>query len=98
MAGAGRSPGGLLKTLEALARSGAHRETWQITRALLPALLAGPGERATTVHTRVVSFAADVAEWAGARGELPEIAALAARPGSSHLTRHARRLHATLTA
>ncbi|MFD2351592.1 hypothetical protein ACFSTC_23330 [Nonomuraea ferruginea] len=45
----------------------------------------------------MVSLAADVASWVGARGELPVIAELASRRSGSELVRQARRLHACLT-
>jgi hypothetical protein len=45
-----------------------------------------------------MAFAADAAEWAQARADLPDLADVAARPQTSDLVRHARRLHATLTA
>ncbi|WP_043634194.1 hypothetical protein [Nonomuraea candida] len=56
-----------------------------------------PGERATSAHTQVAGFAAEVAEWADARGELAVVAELASRRGDSVLVRQARRLHARLT-
>ncbi|MBB5779263.1 hypothetical protein [Nonomuraea jabiensis] len=65
---------------------------------LLPVYLPGPGERATTAHTRMVGLAADVAEWADARGELAAVAEPAGRPRDSELVRQARRLHTRLTA
>ncbi|MGI5272188.1 DUF6493 family protein [Nonomuraea sp. CA-218870] len=87
-----------LAALREAAGRGAHREVWDVMTGWLPACLPGPGERATTAHTRVVTLAADVASWAGARGELPVIAELAARSRGSELVRQARRLHACLTA
>ncbi|MEV8637696.1 DUF6493 family protein [Streptosporangium sp. NPDC051023] len=93
----GDSPTQALAALRVAARQGAHREVWQVMAGLLPAYLPGSGERATTLHTRLVEFAADVAEWAQARGELPEIARLAARQRTSELVRQARRLHDQLT-
>ncbi|GAA3098717.1 DUF6493 family protein [Streptosporangium carneum] len=93
----GDSPAEALAVLRTAARRGAHREVWQVMAGLLPAYLPESGERATTAHTRLVEFAADVAEWAQARGELPEIARLAERRRASDLVRHARRLHGLLT-
>ncbi|GAA0405126.1 hypothetical protein Acor_23230 [Acrocarpospora corrugata] len=92
-----KAPVEAVEALRAAAEQGAHREVWQVLTGLLTAYLPGPGERATTVHTRLVSFAADAAGWAGARGEVPVIAALAARTTSSELVRQARRLHTYLT-
>jgi hypothetical protein len=78
--------------LEDAARRGAHRQVWEIMRGLLPVFLPAPGERAHTGHTRALEFAVDAAHWAGARGTIPEVAAIAARKGSSGLIRAARRL------
>ncbi|WP_066948351.1 DUF6493 family protein [Microtetraspora fusca] len=93
----GNGHGEALAALRAAAEQGAQREVWQVMRGLLPACLPGPDERSTTAHTRLMRFAADVAEWAGARGELAVVARLAARTRGSELVRQARRLHALLT-
>ncbi|NUW35432.1 hypothetical protein HTZ77_28965 [Nonomuraea sp. SMC257] len=92
------SPVEVLRALEELARSGAHREVWGVMTGLLAAYLPGPGERATSTHTRMMTLAADVAGWAGARGALEPVAELAGRSRVTGLVREARRLHATLTA
>ncbi|MFF0770464.1 hypothetical protein ACFYUK_16390 [Nonomuraea wenchangensis] len=86
----------VVRALDECARQGAHREVWQIMSGLLPIYLPEQGERATTAHTRMLELAADVAGWAGARGVIPEVAAIAARTGSSGLVRAARRLHGQL--
>ncbi|WP_263657514.1 hypothetical protein [Nonomuraea gerenzanensis] len=90
-------PAGAIGALEEAARLGAHREVWQVMTGLLPAYLPGAGERATGVHTRLMRVAAEVAEWADARGELPVVAELAGRGRTSELVRQARALHALLT-
>lgn len=90
-------PSGAFAALAEAARLGAHREVWQVMTGLLPAYLPGPGERATSVHTRLMRLAAEVAEWADARGELAVVAELAGRARTSELVRQARRLHALLT-
>ncbi|MFI6501740.1 hypothetical protein [Nonomuraea typhae] len=87
-----------LDRLRELAEFGAHQEVWQVMSSLLTAYLPGPGGKATTLHTRLVTFAADAATWAGARGEHPAIAELATRTRTSELVRQARRLHTHLTA
>ncbi|MDR8409893.1 DUF6493 family protein [Nonomuraea sp. 3-1Str] len=92
------SPAGVLRALEELARRGAHREVWGVLAGLLTGYLPGPGERATSTHTRMMTLAADVAGWAGARGALAPVAELAARPRETGLVRQAGRLHTTLTA
>ncbi|MFI7445983.1 DUF6493 family protein [Nonomuraea sp. NPDC049714] len=90
-------PADVFAALRVAAEQGAHQEVWQVMTGLLPAYLPGPGGRATTAHTRLMTLAADVAEWAGARGELPEVAEPAGRARDSELVRQARRLHGQLT-
>ncbi|MEU0557213.1 hypothetical protein [Dactylosporangium sp. NPDC006015] len=71
-------------------KAGAHTAVWQATSAALPALLAAaprPG------LADLLTLAAD-ARPAGARLDLPELHALAARPGRSRLAESARRLAA----
>jgi hypothetical protein len=92
------TPSVAVAALRQAAERGAHREVWQVMTGLLPAYLPGPGERATSAHTRMIGFAAEVAEWADARGELAAVAGLAGRARESELVRQARRLHARLTA
>ncbi|GAA3153594.1 DUF6493 family protein [Nonomuraea roseoviolacea] len=91
-------PAEVLRALEELARRGAHREVWGVMAGLLAAYLPGPGERATSTHTRMTALAADVAWWANARGALEPVAELAGRGRVTGLVREARRLHAVLTA
>ncbi|WP_157250319.1 hypothetical protein [Nonomuraea typhae] len=86
-----------LDRLRELAELGAHQEVWQVMSSLLTAYLPGPGGKATTLHTRLVTFAADAATWAGAHGAHPAIAELATRTRTSELVRQARRLHTHLT-
>ncbi|MEU6998915.1 DUF6493 family protein [Nonomuraea sp. NPDC046570] len=91
-------PADVLNALDRAARRGAYQQVWTVLAGLLPVLLPGEGERATSAHTRVLALAADVARWSGARGSLPRVAELASRKGSTVALRHARRLHACLTA
>ncbi|GAB1818946.1 hypothetical protein [Herbidospora sp. RD11066] len=86
-----------LSALENAARRGAHAEVWAILRHFLPGYLPAPGERATRAHTEVVGLAADVATWANAKGEIPEVAVHAGRRGSSGFLRACKHLHALLT-
>ncbi len=90
-------PADAVAALRTAAEQGAHREVWQVMRGLLPACLPGPGERATTAHTRLMTFAAEVASWADARGELAVVAEFAGRTRGSELVRQARFLHERLT-
>lgn len=79
------------------AEAGAHHEVWRILRALLPELWPGEGQRPTVSQTELVSFAAEVAQWAGARGEIPCVAEQARSRRTSRFARECRRLHAVLT-
>ncbi|MEV4395056.1 hypothetical protein [Nonomuraea sp. NPDC049607] len=86
-----------LPSLELAAKQGAHAEVWTIMRHHLPVFLPREGERARRPHTDAVVLATDLATWAGARGEIPEVAAHAERRGSTSLTRACRNLHRELT-
>ncbi|MCX4545744.1 DUF6493 family protein [Streptomyces sp. NBC_01565] len=66
---------------------------WAVLAAALPGLLACTRPQA---HGALLAIAADSARLSGARGELPEVSALARRPGSSQLLKQARRLRDTL--
>ncbi len=87
----------VMAALDAAARAGAHPEVWQVLRALLSSLLPAAGERPRTGLADLVEFAVTVADWAAACGEIPEVAAVAARNSTSHLTAQCRRLHDLLT-
>ncbi|GAT69218.1 secreted protein [Planomonospora sphaerica] len=90
-----------LAALAELADAGGHHEVWRILRALLPGMLPGtpPGEgrRITATHAELVAFAADVAGWTGARGEIPVIAEFARGRRTTRFAHECRRLHAQLT-
>ncbi|MEU9086195.1 hypothetical protein [Streptomyces sp. NPDC048357] len=62
---------------------------WPVLATALPGILASTRPQA---HAALLAIAADTARDAGAGGELPEVTALAQRPGSSQLLRQARRL------
>ncbi|MFF5207546.1 DUF6493 family protein [Streptosporangium sp. NPDC000396] len=87
----------MVAALDAAARQGAHAQVWRIAAAALPALLPAPGERPRNGLAGFVTLAIAVAEWCDARGEIPEVRAMAARKGSSGLLREIRRLHDRLT-
>ncbi|MGW0594334.1 hypothetical protein [Streptosporangium sp. NPDC002607] len=86
-----------LPSLELAAKQGAHAEIWTILRHFLAVFLPREGERAQRLHTEAVVLATDIAAWAGARGEIPEVAAHAKKRGSTSLTRACRSLHQFLT-
>ncbi|WP_061293061.1 hypothetical protein [Herbidospora cretacea] len=86
-----------IAALTDLAERGGHHEVWRMVRAMLPGLLPREGRRITVSHAGLVAFAADVARWTGARGEIPEIAEFAASRRSARFIHECRRLHAQLT-
>lgn len=79
-----------LASLREAAHQGAHEQVWEIVRTLLPGLLPSAGERPAVAHTEAVTFAADVAAWVGARGEIPAVSAHAATGRASRGSRFAR--------
>ncbi|MFI6920109.1 hypothetical protein ACIBIZ_09150 [Nonomuraea spiralis] len=83
--------------LTALADAGGHHEVWRVLRALLPGMLPGEGRRVTVTHTELVAFAADVAGWTGARGELPVVGEFARSGRRTRFVHECKRLHAQLT-
>jgi hypothetical protein len=87
-----------LAILSEAAEQGAHEQVWTIMRALLPGFLPGEGERPNVNHSEVIAFAADVAVRTGARGEIPEVTAHAARGRSSRFGRECVRLRDQLSA
>ncbi|MFJ3925228.1 hypothetical protein [Streptomyces sp. NPDC090022] len=66
---------------------------WAVLADALPGLLAHTRPQA---HGALLAVAADAARCSGARGELPEVTALAGRAGSSMLLKEARRLRDVL--
>ncbi|MEV4062434.1 DUF7825 domain-containing protein [Nonomuraea dietziae] len=78
--------------LEELALSGGHHEAWGILAHALPALLPGTGTRPLTGLADLLAVAANAATLAGARADIPGLAELAARKGSSRVVEEARRL------
>lgn len=87
----------VVDALAAAADRGAPQQVWHVLRALIPALLPGEGERPLAGLVSVLAFAVMVAERTGARGELPEVAVIAARRSASAYARECRRLHERLT-
>ncbi|MEU4226754.1 DUF6493 family protein [Nonomuraea sp. NPDC026600] len=97
----------VMNALEAAANRGAHREVWEVLRALLPALLpdagervgvgeAGGGEKPHAGLAKVIGLAVTVAQQAAARGAIPEVEAVAGGGGGSRFRTECRRLHAYL--
>jgi hypothetical protein len=95
---AGHQTRPLVAALTVAAREGAYEQVWEIVRVMLPGLLPGEGERPNVTHTEAVAFAADVATWAKAGGEVPaRVAAYAASNRTSRFARECRRLRDQLT-
>ncbi|MGW0594335.1 DUF7824 domain-containing protein [Streptosporangium sp. NPDC002607] len=86
-----------IAALTELADAGGHHEVWRILRALLPGMLPGEGQRITVTHAELVAFAADVARWTGARGEIPVVAEFAQSRRTIRFIHECKRLHAQLT-
>ncbi|MEU4514239.1 DUF6493 family protein [Nonomuraea wenchangensis] len=84
--------------LDEVTAAGAHAQVWTALAEAVPLLLPAPGEKARSGLGDLLKVAVRAAVLAGARGELPGLAELAARKGSSLLLHEARRLHETLSA
>ncbi|GAA0458011.1 hypothetical protein Aca07nite_70730 [Actinoplanes capillaceus] len=74
-------------------RAGASAAVWELLTAALPELLAAKPRSLPDL----LELATQVAVTIGARGEIPGLAAEAARPGSSRLAQEAKRLRSLLT-
>ncbi|MEV4222333.1 DUF6493 family protein [Nonomuraea sp. NPDC049725] len=85
-----------IAALTELAEAGGHHEVWRILTTLLPGMLPGGG-RTSVTHAELVAFAADVARWTGARGEIPVVGAYARSRRTTRIVHECRRLHAQLT-
>jgi hypothetical protein len=86
----------LIRALPALTdahRSGATEAIWELLAAALPPLLPSKIRGVPDL----LELATQVAVTLGARTEIPGLADVAARPGTSRLTQEAKRLQATLT-
>ncbi|MFE7652497.1 DUF6493 family protein [Streptomyces bottropensis] len=94
-------PSRLAEAIGTAAATGAYGTAWSVLREVLPPLLAAlTGEGAARTPTRglgdLLAVAAECAERCGAHRELPHLAAVADRRGSSRLLTQARRLRAAL--
>ncbi|MGW2400849.1 DUF6493 family protein [Kitasatospora sp. NPDC001664] len=87
-------PTRLARALSAAAETGAYRTVWTVLAAALPALLEAEPPRGTA---DLIALAADCVRRCGPSGlDLPALAGLAARPGTTKLLQEARALHALL--
>lgn len=84
--------------LNEVTSAGAHRQVWATLAEAVPLLRPEPGERVRTGLGDLLAVAVRAAGLADARGELPGLAELAARKGSSLVLHAARSLHRQLSA
>jgi Family of unknown function (DUF6493) len=83
--------------LRDIACSGAGAEVWAIIAAALPRLLPAAGQRPPQRLADLLALGSEVAGTIDARQPIPELAAVAARRGSSRLIGESRRLQHLLT-
>ncbi|MFC8435343.1 DUF6493 family protein [Streptomyces sp. NPDC057253] len=100
-------PTRLAESARTAAATGAEATVWRVLRHTLPVLLADlatggtPGSAGSTAAARglgeLLGVAAECVERSGARGELPHLARVADRRGTSRLVSQARRLRDALS-
>ncbi|GAA1757263.1 DUF6493 family protein [Nonomuraea bangladeshensis] len=78
--------------LDDATQAGAHEVVWEVVVRLLPGLLPEEGERPRAGLADLLAAGARAARIGRVRADLPEVAAIAARKGSSRLVQEARRL------
>jgi hypothetical protein len=84
----------VVRGLTEFARADAHRDLWAMIAAMLPDILVQPTPGPGTPD--LLALAATAANATGVYADLPQLAAVAARGGSSRLVSEARRLARTL--
>ncbi|MFB4273957.1 DUF6493 family protein [Nonomuraea sp. MTCD27] len=89
--------GRITPALAELASGGAHAEIWRALAVALPSLLPAPGERPRAGLGELLEVAVQAAALTGVRCEIRGLADLAARKGSSHVLKEARRLHLAIS-
>ncbi|WP_188196235.1 DUF7825 domain-containing protein [Nonomuraea sp. SYSU D8015] len=82
----------MVAVLDDATQAGAHEAVWALIVRVLPGLLPKAGERPRAGLADLLAAGARAARIAGARADLPEVAEIAARKGSSRLVQEARRL------
>jgi hypothetical protein len=85
----------VVDTLTQILQAGAAAQAWAVLREFLPAVLAAPKPAIGTPDLLLTAESAAAA--ANAHDDLPELAALAARPTRNRVTTEAARLNRTLT-
>ncbi|MEU6727536.1 DUF6493 family protein [Nonomuraea wenchangensis] len=86
----------VVAVLDDVTQSGAHEAVWEVVARLLPGLLPEDGERPRAGLADLLAVGARAARIGRVRADLPEVAAIAARKGSSRLVQEARRLQRLL--
>ncbi|MFB4262983.1 DUF6493 family protein [Nonomuraea sp. GTA35] len=82
----------VVSVLDDATQAGAHEAVWAVISGVLAGLLPKEGERPRAGAADLLAAGARAARIARVRGELPEVAAVAGRKGSSRLVQEARRL------
>ncbi|GAA2213778.1 hypothetical protein GCM10009850_092410 [Nonomuraea monospora] len=82
----------VVSVLDDATQAGAHDAVWAVISGVLAGLLPREGERPRAGAADLLAAGARAARIAGVRTELPEVAAVASRKGSSRLVQEARRL------
>ncbi|MFG2342493.1 DUF6493 family protein [Streptomyces phaeochromogenes] len=80
-------------SLRAVAETGAYATVWSVLRTALPGLL---GETPVRGAAAMLALAVECASRCGAKGEIPEVTAVADRKGSSQTVKNARLLRDAL--
>ncbi|SDL74649.1 DUF6493 family protein [Nonomuraea jiangxiensis] len=80
-----------------LVAAGAHAEVCRALTTAVPLLLPAAGEKTRSGLGELLSVAVQAAVLTGTRAEIPGLAELAARKGSSLVLQEARRLHRTIS-
>ncbi|MED7924152.1 DUF6493 family protein [Nonomuraea sp. LP-02] len=86
----------VVAVLDDATQAGAHEAVWEVVARLLPGLLPEEGERPRAGLADLLAAGARAARIGRVRADLPEVAAIAARKGSSRLIQEARRLQRLL--
>ncbi|MFI6333959.1 DUF6493 family protein [Streptomyces sp. NPDC050535] len=80
-------------SLRAAAETGAHATVWSVLKAALPGLLRDTPVRGTAL---LLALAVECASRCAAKGEIPEVTAMAGRSGSNQVVKNAKLLRDTL--
>ncbi len=87
-------PNRLAESVREASRTGAYATVWSVLSVALPQLLNATRTRGLP---DILAVAAECAQRSGARGPIPEVTAIADRPGSSRLVKEARLLRDVLS-